>query len=168
MENLIKVSIAKLGTSIQSVEIPTGSNVMTALRKAGYNLDGVVSVKRNGIVVNLDTLVDNEDILLVSMEKIKGGTDAAEEASVLKLSFAVVKESENGNNQMLFTNDMSTFEIVKQVLLNAGLSLNEFKELRNSNNEIVTFEDKLVDGESYRIVVCGTPDCWASEEDDNY
>lgn len=43
----MKVSIAKLGTSIQEVEIPTGSNVMTALRKAGYNLDGVVSVKRN-------------------------------------------------------------------------------------------------------------------------
>jgi hypothetical protein len=36
---MIKVSIAKLGSSIQEVEVPMGSTVMTALKKAGYNLD---------------------------------------------------------------------------------------------------------------------------------
>ena len=43
----MKVQVAKFGTSIQTVEIPTGSNVMTALRAVGYNLDTVVSIKRN-------------------------------------------------------------------------------------------------------------------------
>lgn len=45
--NLMKVSIAKLGTSIQEVEIAVGATAMVALRKAGFNLDSVVSIKRN-------------------------------------------------------------------------------------------------------------------------
>lgn len=42
----MKVSIARLWTSIQEVEIAVGSTAMQALRQAGFDLDSVVSIKK--------------------------------------------------------------------------------------------------------------------------
>lgn len=47
MENTIKVSVARMGTHIQTVELPQGSLVMDALRKLSYDLDSVRLVKLN-------------------------------------------------------------------------------------------------------------------------
>jgi hypothetical protein len=44
---------------------------MVALRHAGYNLDEVETVKRNGSIVNMDTVLVNDDTILVSIGKIK-------------------------------------------------------------------------------------------------
>lgn len=172
MPTTIKVSIAKLGTSIQEVEVEVGSTAMQALRKAGFNLDSVVSIKRNGAVVALDTVLDNQDVLLVSQEKIKGGADeVTAEPNILKLSFTIEKENQTQpNNQMIFTDDMSTFDIVKAVMQSRGVSLNNFKEIRDSEGEVITFADKLEDGEAYKLIICAEQNCGAcdEDEDDNY
>ena len=104
----------------------------------------------------MDSVLSNEDVLLVAMDKLKGGM-ADEETTpvnVLRVAFTIQKESQSDNEgKLLFTDDMSTFEIVKQVMMNKGLSLNVFKELRNETNEQVTFSDKLKDGDTYKIVI---------------
>lgn len=172
MENTIKVSIARLGTSINEVEIPTGSTVMNALRKAGYDLDWVVSIKRNWSVVTLDTTLANEDVLLVSMDKIKGGSDeaTATEPQPLRVSFTIEKENQvQPNNMIMFLDNMSTFEIVKEVMHSRGVSLNNFKEIKDSEGNVVTFADKLCDGCSYKIIIVDEPttnDDDESNEDD--
>ena len=169
--NTIKVSIAKLGTSIQEVELTLGSNVMQALRKAGFNLDSVISVKRNGIVVEMDDELSNEDVLLVSLEKIKGWADeTAEEPTLIRLAFDITRESQaSKTNKMAFTSDMSTFAIVKEVLTNKGYSLNDFKELKDeATNETIGFGDKLVDNGSYKIIICDKQNCGECDEDDEY
>lgn len=156
----INVSIAKLGTNIQSVQIPTGSNVMTALRKAGFNLDELVSVKRNWVVAGMDTTLQDTDVLLVSMEKIKGWTDEEEVENILKLAFTIEKEDAvPASNQMLFTDKMSTFEIVKQVMRDRWVSLNDFKEIRDEEGNVISLADKLVDGQAYKIVICACHNC---------
>lgn len=161
MLTTMQISIAKLWTSIQTVEVEIGSNVMVALRKAGFNLDSVVSVKRNGMVVELDTQLDNNDVLLVSQEKIKGWADAEPAApSILKLSFTIEEmDAPSTNGQMAFSSDMSTFEIVKQVMMNHGESMNDFKEIRDSEGNVLTFADKLEDNKAYKIIVCSTENC---------
>lgn len=153
---MIKVSIAKLWSSIQEVEVPMGSTVMTALKKAGYNLDWVVSVKRNGAVAPMDSAVAADDVLLVSLDKIKGGLTDQEmnDPSLLKVAFTIEKEDQvKPDGLMAFTDDMSTFEIVKQVMHQRGVSLNNFKEIRDAEGNVVTFADKLEDGKSYKIIV---------------
>lgn len=164
-DTTIKVSIAKLGTSIQEIEIPTGSNVMVALRKAGFNLDGVVSVKRNWTVATLDTALVDTDVLLVSMEKIKGWADDEPEASILRLAFTIEKENASPNiNSVLFEDDMTTRSIVKQVMNNNGVSLNNFKEVQNTEGNVISLADKLEDGNAYKIILCATENC----DKDNY
>jgi len=160
MPTTMQISIAKLWTSIQTVEVEIGSNVMMALRKAGFNLDSVVSVKRNGMVVELDTQLDNNDVLLVSQEKIKGWAEEVTAPSILKLSFTIEEmDAPSTNGQMAFSSDMSTFEIVKQVMLNHGESMNDFKEIRDEEGNVLTFADKLEDNKAYKIMVCGTENC---------
>jgi len=165
---LMKVSIAKLGTSIQEVEIAVWSTAMDALRKAGFNLDWVVSVKRNWTVITLDAALTADDVLLISMTKVKGWLDEATATetpvNVLKLSFHIVKENQpEVNGQVAFTDDMSTFDIIKQVMNSKGVSLNDFKEIKDAEGNAVTFSDKLVDGGSYKIVISDTP-----RSDENY
>lgn len=163
MPTTMQISIAKLWTSIQTVEVEIGSNVMVALRKAGFNLDSVVSVKRNGMVVELDTQLENNDVLLVSQEKIKGWAEEVAEPvapSILKLSFTIEEmDAPVNNGQMAFSSDMSTFEIVKQVMLQHGESMNDFKEIRDSEGNVLTFADKLEDNKAYKIMVCSTQNC---------
>lgn len=166
MPTTIKVSIAKLWTSLQEVEVDAASTVMTALRKAGFNLDSVVSVKRNGTVVTLDTVLSHEDVLLVSQELIKWGAENEEQpANIIKVGFTFEKENAPSANKFVFTDDMSTFEIVKQVMHQHGTSLNDFKELRAEDNSIVTFADKLEDNKSYKIIICAHDDCSNCDED---
>lgn len=166
---LMKVSIAKLGTSIQEVEIAVGATAMVALRKAGFNLDSVVSIKRNWSVITLDSALTADDVLLVSMTKVKGWLEETTETpvNVLKLSFHIVKENQpEVNGQVAFTDDMSTFDIIKQVMNSKWVSLNSFKEIKDSEGNAVTFSDKLVDGGSYKIVITDTPA--GSEDEDDY
>ena len=168
MPTTIKVSIARLGTSIQEVEVETGSNVMTALRKAGYDLDAVVSAKRNGAVVQMDTALAGGDVILVSMEKIKGGADEVE-VTPIRLSFTIERENAvTPNNQMLFTDDMTTFDIVKQVMRSRGVSLNSFKEIKDEDGTVLTFADKLEDGKAYKIITCEHSNCEESDDNDDY
>lgn len=159
----IKVSIAKLGTSIQEVEVPTWATVMQALRKAGYNLDWVVSVKRNGTQVQMDDVLSHQDVLLVSMDKIKGWVkweEKEEEANLLKLSFVIQKESQaTVTDQVAFLDNMTTFDIIKEVMRNRGVSLNDFKEIRDEENNTVSLGEKLVDGWSYKIIICDKHNC---------
>lgn len=169
--NLMKVSIAKLWTSIQEVEIAVWATAMDALRKAGFNLDWIVSIKRNWTVIALDAALTAEDVLLVSITKVKGWLDepTATETpvNVLKLSFHIVKENQpEVNGQVAFTDDMSTFDIIKQVMNSKGVSLNDFKEIKDAEGNAVTFSDKLVDGGSYKIVISDTPA--GSEDEDDY
>jgi len=157
-QEVIKVFVAKLWQSIIEVEIPVGSTAMNALRKAGLNLDSVVSIKRNWAVVTLDTGVAHEDTLLVSMDKIKGWlaeeSSTPAEGKLIKLSFKIVKENQvDTEGQVAYTDDMSTFEIVKQALHSKGVSLNSFKEIKDAEGNIVTFADKLVDGGAYKLVI---------------
>ena len=116
----------------------------------------------------MDSVVSNEDVLLVSMERIKGGADEAE-PSILRVVFSFQKENQpEPNNQMMFTDDMSTFEIVKQVMHQNGISLNDFKELRDEEDNVVTFADKLEDGKAYKIVICAHHNCEEDNDDDCY
>ena len=168
-DTTIKVSIAKLGTSIQEIEIPTGSNVMVALRKAGFNLDGVVSVKRNWTVATLDTALVDTDVLLVSMEKIKGWADDEPEASILRLAFTIEKENASpANNGIMFEDTMSTWEIVKQVMHSRWISLNSFKEIQDEEGNVLPLETKFEDNKAYKIIVCSTPNCGVESDDDCY
>lgn len=169
MPTTIKVSIAKLGTSLQEVEVDAQSTVMTALRKAGFNLDSVVSVKRNGTVVTLDTTLAHEDVLLVSQELIKWGLEDEQTetpTNIIKVGFTFEKENAPSTNKFVFTDDMSTFEIVKQVMRQHGTSLNDFKELRDENNNVVTFADKLEDNKSYKIIICAHDGCSNCDDED--
>lgn len=170
MPTTIKVSIARLGTSIQEVEVETGSNVMAALRKANYDLDAVVSAKRNGAVVQMDTVLAGGDVILVSMEKIKGGADEVEvEPTPIRLSFRIERENAvKPSNQMLFTDDMTTFDIVKQVMRSRGVSLNSFKEIKDEDGTVLTFADKLEDGKAYKIITCEHSNCEESDDNDDY
>jgi sulfur carrier protein ThiS len=162
----ITVSIAKLGTSIQEVEVPTGSNVMAALRKANFNLDGVVSVKRNGTVVSLDIIVSAGDVLLVSMEKIKGGADEEEVVvNTLMLGFTIQKENQPElNNGMMFEDSMTTWDIIRQVMSSRGQSINNFKELQDEEGAVVSLETKLTNNGAYKIITCAEENC---EEDED-
>ena len=164
----IKVRIAKLWASIQEVEINEGATAMVALRAAWFNLDSVVSIKRNGVVITLDTVMTNDDVALVSLDKIKGGADETETpVNLLKLSFKIVKENQaDTDGQLAFTDDMSTFEIVKEFMHSKGVSLNSFKELKDAEGNEVTFGDKLVDGGSYKIVIADQPVPQSDDEDD--
>ena len=143
MENtveMIQVSIAKLGTSIQTVDVAINSTVMTALRKAGYNLDEVQSIKRNGTVVTMDTTLAHEDTILVSIGKIKGGNEGDDtEGNVIKLAFSIEKENQITPNGMLaFLDTQSTFSIIQQVMNSRGVSMNSFKEIKNEEGDVVS------------------------------
>lgn len=154
MPTMITVSIAKLGASIQKVQVASGSAAMEALRNAGYDLDSVVSIKRNGEKISLDTSLRANDTLLVSMEKIKGGRTAAQ--AVIKLSFDIVEKEdieEDENEQLAFETSMSTFEIIKEVLTNNGRSLNDFVCIKDEDGDEVRLGDTLEDGQRYTIVV---------------
>lgn len=151
-ETMINVSIAKLGNPIQDVQLPEGSVVMDALRKAGYNLDAVLSVKRNGSVVSMDTSLVEGDVLLVSQDKIKGGSDETEvEGNPIKLKFEVTTDGAT-SWAMVFLDNQSAFEIIKTVLHNKGISMNYFKELRQDGVKI-GLDTKLIDGGNYTIVL---------------
>lgn len=167
----MKVSIARLWTSIQEVEIAVGSTAMQALRQAGFDLDSVVSIKRNWSVINLDSTLTAEDVLLISMTKVKGWLEETTEESpvnVIKLSFHIVKENQPEiNGQVAFTDDMSTFEIIKQVMQSKGVSLNNFKEIKDAEGNEVTFADRLVDGGSYKIVITDAPVPMYDDEDED-
>lgn len=155
MPTMITVSIAKLGTSIQKVQVAPGSAAMEALRSAGYDLDSVVSIKRNGEKINLDTALRANDTLLVSMEKIKGGRTTA--PAVIKLSFDIVErqdiEEEDYENELAFETSMSTFDIIKEVLTNNGRSLNDFVRIQDEDGEEIGLGETLEDGQRYTIVV---------------
>lgn len=161
-ENLIKVSIAKLGSGIQTVEIAEWSTVMVALRKAGYNLDSVVSTKRNWVQVAMDTLLSDSDVLLVSQEKIKWGAKEEEEEEVedvIILWFSIEKEWQPAQNKMVFSSSESTFNIIKSVLIDRGYSMNDFKEILDKEGNKVTLWEQLQNDKDYRIVVCQHPNC---------
>ena len=168
--NTIRVSIAKLGTSIQEVVIPEGSNVMAALRKADYNLDAVVTIKRNWEVATLDTVLEDTNVLLVSMEKIKWGNEEAPvAANPLMLSFTVVKENQQEAGRIMYTDDMSKMDIIKQELHNRGVSLNDFKEVQDEEGNVVT-TPAFENNKAYKIILCAnrgcsdTPDCYEDED----
>lgn len=91
--------------------------------------------------------------------------EAEAEPNVLNLAFSIKKESAAASNKMMFTDDMSTFEIVKHVMNNHGYSLNDFKAIKDEAGNEVTFADKLVDGKAYEIIVCDTYNCGEEEED---
>lgn len=165
---MITVSIAKLGNPIQEVSVAEGANVMDALRLAGYNLDAVLSVKRNGSLVAMDTSLSNGDVLLVSQDKIKGGSEnvaeAQSEGNPIKLTFDVTTDNKPTGVAMLFYDNMSAFEIVKTVLHNKGVSMNYFKELREGGTKL-GLDTKLVDGGNYTIVLEKLKMIEASDED---
>lgn len=164
----MKVSIAKLWTSIQEVEIAVWSTAMVALRKAGFNLDSVVSIKRNWAVITLDAVLTDWDVVLTSMTKVKWGTEELPGGNPIKLTFHIVKENQpEVNGQVVFTDDMSTFDIIKQVMNSKGVSLNDFKEIKDAEGNAVTFSDKLVDGGSYKIVISDTPRSDENHDEDD-
>lgn len=104
----------------------------------------------------MDSAVAADDVLLVSLDKIKGGLTDQEmnDPSLLKVAFTIEKEDQvKPDGLMAFTDDMSTFEIVKQVMHQRGVSLNNFKEIRDAEGNVVTFADKLEDGKSYKIII---------------
>jgi hypothetical protein len=104
----------------------------------------------------MDSAVAADDVLLVSLDKIKGGLTEQEmnDPSLLKVAFTIEKEDQvRPDGLMAFTDDMSTFEIVKQVMHQRGVSLNNFKEIRDAEDNVVTFADKLEDGKSYKIII---------------
>ena len=154
---MIKVSIAKLGNPIQEVEVSDVATVMEALKAASYNLDSVLSVKRNGTSVSMDTSLSDGDVLLVSQDKIKGGVEdeVAPEATwtAIKVSFDVIVEGETSSNQLLFMDNQSAFEVIKTVLHGKGISMNHFKELRTVEGVKLGLDTKLVDGTKYVIVL---------------
>lgn len=116
----------------------------------------------------MDWALWNEDVLLVSMDKIKWWlVEESPEGNLLKLSFKIVKENQaDANGQLAFTDDMSTFEIVKQVMHSKGVSLNYFKEMKDNEGHLVSFEDKLEDGGDYTIVIAETVEASDSDDED--
>lgn len=165
MENtttMIAVSIAKLGSNIQTVSVAEWSTVMVSLRHAGYNLDEVETVKRNGSIVNMDTVLVNDDTILVSIGKIKWWTDEvleADEGNLIKVSFTFEKENQATANQLAFLDTQSTFEIIKEVMCQNWVSMNNFKEIVDADGSSLTLGDKLQDGHAYKIIVCAKPNC---------
>lgn len=105
------------------------------------------------------------------MTKVKGWLEETTEESpvnVIKLSFHIVKENQPEiNGQVAFTDDMSTFEIIKQVMQSKGVSLNNFKEIKDAEGNEVTFADRLVDGGSYKIVITDAPVPMYDDEDED-
>ena len=143
---------------------------MQALRKAGYNLDEVVSAKRNGTVIAMDAELSHEDVLLISVGKIKGGAegDDQETGNVIKLSFEIVKENTpESNGQLAFLDTQSTFEIIRQVMHSRGVSLNYLKDIKDSEWNSVPLSSQLVDGWNYKIVICDTRDCGEGCDDED-
>jgi hypothetical protein len=173
---MIKVSIAKLGNPIQEVELDEAAHVMDALKLADYNLDSVLSVKRNGVVVTMDTILADGDVLLVSQDKIKGGNEEGvevtnpvlpTEGNLIKINFDITHEDIDPTSKaMLFMDDMSAFEIIKTVLHGRDISMNNFKELKDVNGTRLGLDTKLVDGAKYVIVLERSR--YIKEEDDLY
>lgn len=163
------VSIAKLGSSIQDVTVNEWATVMDALRTAGYSLDAVLSVKRNGQVVSMDTALTDGDVLMVSQDKVKGGSDdEPTEEKMIRLGFTVEKEvkSQSSNNgQMAFLNTQTPFEVIKTVLNSKGISMNYFKRLEDVNGNNVWLGTQLQDGWQYKIIVWDIEN--DSEEEEN-
>jgi len=148
----MQVSIAKLGQSIQTVEVADAASVMDALKAAGYNLDSVLNVKKNGVVVTMGDALAADDILLVSQEKIKGGN----ETGILKLKFDIKEEEEVTpvlDGFLAYTTEQTTFEIVRDYLMEHGYSMNDFKRIVWEEGETVSISLPLTDGKSYTIVV---------------
>jgi len=170
MPTTIKVSIARLGTSIQEVELEVWALAMDALRSAGYDMDSVNTIKRNGSLIALDATLDNGDVLMVSVEKIRGGNadEQTAEPNLIKLYFDIKKEGEAKKVPLAFTDDMDAFQIVKQVLYNKSISLNALKELQDTEWNKISLSDKLEDEGEYVIVLADVKVISSNDENDDY
>jgi len=154
----MKVFIAKLGTSIQEVEVETGALVLDALKAAGFSLDSVLAVKRSGVSVDMDAALNADDTLLVSQEKIKGGNEVDVEVvaddAIIKIKLDVVYEdSAKANGFVPYLQSQKTFDIVRDHLNRAGYSMNDFKAIQDETGTDVGIGAKLEDGKTYKIIL---------------
>jgi hypothetical protein len=81
------------------------------------------------------------------------------EGNLIKVSFTFEKENQAVANQLAFLDTQSTFEIIKEVMCNNGVSMNNFKEIVDADGSALTLGDKLQDGHAYKIIVCAKPNC---------
>lgn len=147
---MITVSLAKLGADIQTIQVEWWSTVLTALKQAGYNVDSVETVKRNWSVVELDVLLSDWDVLLISMEKIKWGNDDEKIITIwIKIEDLNVVESK----KVIYTNKMTTSEIIKDALLKRWMSMNCFVALKDSEGNDLTLSSSLEDWKDYTISI---------------
>lgn len=157
---MIKIQIAKLGQDIVEIELAEWSTVMQALKKASYNLDEVLSVKKSGAIVSMDAIVSDWDALLVSQEKVKSWMVEEEVGNVIKIGFTIVEQWRTEWNKMIFVDTMSTFEIVKLALRQKWESVNNFVKLTEMDWTEVSLWEKLEDGKDYKIIVADESICY--------
>lgn len=157
----MKVNIVKLGNPIKEVEVADGSNVMAALSSAGFNVDSVMSVKRNGSAVAMDATLSDGDMLIVTQEKIKGGdTDDTEGANVIAVGFDVTYEEEvTPVGKIGVDASQDLFTTIKEYIISKGLSMNSFMELRDSEGNKIPLSGSLEDGKDYTIVLKKAASC---------
>ena len=87
----------------------------------------------------------------------------------MMLSFTVVKENQQEAGRIMYTDDMSKMDIIKQELHNRGVSLNDFKEVQDEEGNVVT-TPAFENNKAYKIILCAnrgcsdTPDCYEDED----
>ncbi len=157
---MIKVNIVKLGSPLTTVTIEAGQLVSDALTKGSFDLDSVQSVKRGWVSIDLDTTVNDWDMLMISQEKIKWGnilTDALNATTMSEIAqygLEIVVEEEPFVQELLaFEKGSSAIKVISDTLDNMWVSLDRFKRLEDSLGREVDITKPLTEGAFYKVVV---------------
>lgn len=166
------VSIVKIWSPINAVEIAEGSNVINALQAAWFSADAVMGVKRNGAAVAMDTVLGEWDMLIVSLEKIKGGNEEDAKASseeVIVVGFDITYNAPKASSkQVAIEAGRDLFATIRDYLNGQWISMNQFHSLVDSKGEKVSLWDRLVNGENYTIVIAKGSNYESCEDDEEY
>jgi len=152
------VNIVKLGSSPVSVVLENWGTALDALVEGGFNVDSITDVKRNGSIISLDTQVDDWDMLLISTEKIKWGTEEVKEKDVYFASFDLQeanKEINVNDWKIAFSEGSLLQDLVKCELHKKNVSMSRFAWIIDSEWEKVSLWDVALNWESYKIFYKG-------------
>lgn len=152
---MISVNIVKLGVAPVTAQVAANSTALQALVAGGFDVDNIKSLKRNGAVIAMDTVVNDGDMLLVSTENIKGGTDEDEGKSAFVASFEIeITDAPTANDKRIaFLEGTTLQDLVKTELHKRGYSFMNFVGVKNSAGNNVGLGEIAAHDEQYTIVV---------------
>jgi len=150
----MQVNVVKIGTPLKTVELNAGATVADALREAGYSVDSVNSIKVDWVVKQVDSALQDGNTILVSMEKIKGGSEEDDVEDVILVGFELEYRSpETQAQRIAYSTEQSTFEIVKSYLHSTGNSMDSFLWIEDSEGNAVSLSDALETDKDYKILL---------------